>query len=133
MLPVFVVPDFASAPYDSSSSLQNFGDAMGELYDRFAEVGATIFGATPANRDFENGGYNFTKSKFERNGQFMGMMFDQKIQPELSPDRAANWVQQLRDEGFFLAQTGAPLGYDFNEGKRPYPEFCPDQPEASSN
>jgi len=85
----------------------NFGDAMGELYDRFAEVGATIFGAVAASKDFENGGpgYNYTKSKFVRNGMFMGMMFDQKNQEAMSPGRAKDWVQQLRDEGFFTPQS----------------------------
>jgi len=106
----------------------NFGDAMGELYDRFSEVGAKMFGAVPSSKDFENGGpgYNYTKSKFERNGMFMGMMFDEKNQEEMSPGRAKDWVQQLRDEGFFTPQTGEPLGYDFNEDKRTYPESCPD-------
>jgi flavodoxin I len=79
----------------------NFGDAMGELYDRFAEAGATMFGFIPASNDFENGGYNYTKSKFIRNDMFMGMMFDQKSQEELSPGRAQSWVAQLREEGFF--------------------------------
>lgn len=104
----------------------NFGDAMGELYDRFAEAGARMFGSTPENHDFENGGYNFTKSKFVRNGMFMGQIFDNKEQEELSPGRAKYWVRQLRDEGFFKPSGNPPLGYGFNEGKRPYPDFCED-------
>ena len=78
---------------------------MGEIYDKFAERGATMFGFTDANHDPSTGGYNFTHSKFVRNGQFMGKMFDQKSQEELSPGRATEWVAQLRDEGFFPADS----------------------------
>merc|ERR1719401_926718 len=86
----------------------NFGDAMGELYDRFAEAGATMYGFTDGtNTDPAAGGFNYTKSKFVRNGMFMGQMFDQKSQEELSPGRAKDWVQQLRDEGFFPDEADA--------------------------
>jgi len=75
---------------------ENFGDVAGELYDRFAEKGTTVFGFTSTE------GYNpFTASKAIRNGKFVGQVFDQKSQEELSPGRAKNWVAQLREEGFF--------------------------------
>jgi len=84
---------------------ENFGDALGEIYDRLAEAGATLHGFTPENHDPSTGGYNFTHSKFIRNGMFMGKMFDQRVQPELSEGRAQEWIQQLRDEGFFSKST----------------------------
>ena len=33
-------------------------------------------------------GYSYTKSKAERDGRFIGQMFDQKNQADLSEDRA---------------------------------------------
>ena len=36
------------------------------------------------------GGYAYAKSKAERDGRFIGQMFDQKNQAELSPDRAVS-------------------------------------------
>merc|ERR1711935_112579 len=66
-----------SKPQGYSGYGDMFGDAMGEIYDRFAEVGCQMFGFPPANNDIENGGLNFTRSKFIRNGLFMGRMFDQ--------------------------------------------------------
>jgi len=74
---------------------ENFGDAAGELYERFAERGTNMFGFTSTD------GFNFTRSKAIRNGKFIGKLFDHKNQPELSEGRAKEWVQQLRDEGFF--------------------------------
>ncbi len=46
-------------------------------------------------------GYEHTESKAELDGKFVGMMFDEDNQYDLSEERAANWVAQLKEEGFF--------------------------------
>jgi len=74
-------------------------DAAGELYDRFAERGCNMFGFTSTD------GYFYTNSKAVRNGQFIGQMFDEKNQADLSEERANNWVEQLVDEGFFAGKS----------------------------
>jgi len=78
----------------------NFGDVMGELYDRFSEAGATMFGFTDGGESAREE-YNFDKSKAIRNGQFMGKMFDGKSQADENWARATSWVEQLETEGFF--------------------------------
>jgi len=79
-------------------------DVAGELYDLFKAAGCNMFGFTDTD------GYDFITSKAvrngtkaERNGMFVGKMFDQKTQGDLSQDRAVAWVEQLREEGFFGA------------------------------
>lgn len=46
-------------------------------------------------------GYNHVESKAERDGKFIGLMFDEDNQYDLSKERAKNWVAQLKEEGFF--------------------------------
>jgi len=84
----------------------NFGDVMGELYDRFSEVGGNMFGFTDGGDDAKEE-YGFTKSKAIRNGMMVGKMFNEKTQSELSEGRANEWVEQLRDEGFFTVKSTA--------------------------
>jgi len=76
-------------------------DVAGELYDKFEEAGCNLMGFTSTD------GYSYTKSKAERDGQFIGQMFDQKSQADLTEERAKAWVEQLREEGFFEAEGGA--------------------------
>jgi len=73
----------------------NFCDGAGEFYDRFSEAGANMFGFSSTD------GYDYNKTKAVRNGQFIGKMFDQWYQPDETWGRANEWVEQLRDEGFF--------------------------------
>ena len=79
-------------PHSPSQPSQYYCDAAGELYDRFAEWGCTMHGFTSTE------GYAFAKSKAERDGQFVGRMFDQKNQAELSADRAVSGPRALDTE-----------------------------------
>jgi len=83
----------------------NFGDVAGELYERLAEKGSTVFGFTAVNHDLSTGGYNFTSSKAIRNGMFVAKLFHEKEEAELQVGRANEWVEQLRNEGFFTAKS----------------------------
>ena len=56
----------------------------GELYDKFEEAGCNLMGFTSTD------GYSYTNSKAERDGQFIGQMFDQKSQADLTEERAVS-------------------------------------------
>lgn len=79
------------------SSLIVTNDAAGELYDMFMEKGCMVFGFTSTD------GYDHVQSKAERDGKFVGVMFDEDNQYDLSEDHSMAWVSQLTDERFFQA------------------------------
>eukprot|EP00548_Thalassiothrix_antarctica_P014126 CAMPEP_0194175214 /NCGR_PEP_ID=MMETSP0154-20130528/9290_1 /TAXON_ID=1049557 /ORGANISM="Thalassiothrix antarctica, Strain L6-D1" /LENGTH=218 /DNA_ID=CAMNT_0038888939 /DNA_START=102 /DNA_END=758 /DNA_ORIENTATION=- len=74
----------------------NYCDAVGEIYECFMERGAEgNYGKTSTD------GYNYVESKaVDEDGKFLGVVFDQDNQSELSRDRAKAWVRQLKKEGF---------------------------------
>jgi flavodoxin I len=80
---------------DQESYSENYCDAAGELYDLFKGAGATICGFTPTD------GYGHDESKAEVDGKFVGCMFDEDNQYDMSKQRATDWVAQLKTEGFF--------------------------------
>ena len=79
---------------DSSSYSSNFCDAMGELYDCFLAAGAKFYGATSTDV------IEFDDSKAIRDGKFVGMVFDEDNEHELSEGRAKSWIAALKSEGF---------------------------------
>uniref|UniRef100_A0A6T8KKF1 Flavodoxin-like domain-containing protein n=1 Tax=Proboscia inermis TaxID=420281 RepID=A0A6T8KKF1_9STRA len=80
---------------DSASYSEYYCDAAGELYDQFVKAGAKVYGFVSTE------GYEHSASKAEKDGKFVGCMFDEDNQYDLSEERANKWVQQLKDEGFF--------------------------------
>jgi flavodoxin I len=70
----------------------NFGDAVGILADIFEPCGAKLIGFTSTE------GYEFKQSSAIRNNQFMGLMIDEDVQPELSSGRIKNWVKQIKEQ-----------------------------------
>ena len=92
--------DFTNKPIalfgvgDASSYSSNFCDAMGELYDCFLAAGAKFYGATSTDV------IEFDDSKAIRDGKFVGMVFDEDNESELSEGRAKNWIAALKSEGF---------------------------------
>jgi flavodoxin I len=81
---------------DSLSYAENYVDAAGEIFDCFTAGGATCVGAVSTD------GYDHVDSKAVRDGKFVGMMFDEDNQYDLSESRAGAWVEQLKGEGFAL-------------------------------
>mmetsp|Transcript_6622 Transcript_6622/g.16291 ORF Transcript_6622/g.16291 Transcript_6622/m.16291 type:complete len:203 (-) Transcript_6622:221-829(-) len=79
---------------DQQSYGDNYCDAAGELYDLFTAKGAKVFGMTSTE------GYDHTDSKAIVDEKFVGLMFDEDNQYDMSEERAASWVAQLKDEGF---------------------------------
>merc|ERR1712238_552822 len=81
---------------DQSGYADNYCDAAGELYDLFTAKGCKVFGMTSQE------GYEHTESKAIRDEKFVGLMFDEDNQYDMSEDRAKAWVAQLKEEGFPL-------------------------------
>mmetsp|Transcript_8868 Transcript_8868/g.25566 ORF Transcript_8868/g.25566 Transcript_8868/m.25566 type:complete len:200 (+) Transcript_8868:439-1038(+) len=80
---------------DQQSYSDYYCDAAGELYDKFVEKGAKVYGFTSTD------GYEHQDSKAMKDGKFVGCMFDEDNQFDLSAQRAQAWVTQLKEEGFF--------------------------------
>lgn len=80
---------------DQESYGDYYCDAAGELYDKFVEKGCKVYGFTSTD------GYNHSESKAQRDGKFIGVMFDEDNQYDESEGRAQAWVAQLKEEGFF--------------------------------
>lgn len=70
----------------------NFVDGLQVIYSAFGETGATIVGKWPVD------GYDFTESKAVVDGYFVGLALDEDQQAELSEERIAAWVKQLKAE-----------------------------------
>lgn len=72
---------------------ETFTDAMGVLYDKLVERGATGgFGFWPT------AGYSHTASRSQRGAEFCGLALDQENQAHLTEARIAAWCDQLRAE-----------------------------------
>lgn len=67
----------------------HFVDAVGFLYDAFADAGATIVGMTSSE------GYTFKKSKALLGDQFVGLALDEDNQKELSEGRLSDWLDSI--------------------------------------
>ncbi|SFP72580.1 flavodoxin I [Ruminobacter amylophilus] len=71
-----------------------FVDGIGILYTFLKEKGAKLIGRWPAE------GYDFASQLplTDDDTSFVGLALDEDNQPELTPDRAAEWVEQIRQE-----------------------------------
>ena len=81
---------------DQSGYADNYCDAMDELASCFEKQGATVVGA------WSTDGYEHEDSKSVRGDKFIGCAFDEDNQPELSEERAKNWVAQIKGEGITI-------------------------------
>ena len=77
---------------DADGYPDTFLDAIGIIHDRIKDKGATFVGAWPTE------GYNFSASKGVINGKFLGLGIDEENQKNLTADRVAKWVEQLKSE-----------------------------------
>ena len=69
---------------------------MDELKSTFSAQGAEIVGAWSAD------GYDHEESKSIADGKFVGLATDEDNQPEMSEERVAAWVAQIKGEGMPL-------------------------------
>lgn len=68
----------------------SFADGVGLLASYMEELGATIVGETSTE------GYSYEHSVAERDGRFLGLVLDPTNQPELTDQRLAAWLEQLK-------------------------------------
>jgi len=76
-----------------------FVDALGILHKKLKKLGARLVG----NWSVE--GYEFTKSKAFRDGEFVGLVLDQDNQADLTEERLEEWLEQVKPE--LLGETVA--------------------------
>lgn len=69
-----------------------FVDALGKLYHKVAERGATVCGFWPVD------GYTYKNSGAVMNGHFCGLALDQENDRQKTPQRVSSWVEQIRKE-----------------------------------
>jgi flavodoxin I len=81
---------------DQSGYADNFCDAMDELASCFKKQGAEIIGSWPLD------GYDHEESKSIDGGKFIGLACDEDNQPDLSEERVATWISQIKGEGMPL-------------------------------
>ena len=74
---------------DQEEYCDNFLDAMGTIYDKVLESGATVVGAWPTD------GYEFEESTAVRNGEFVGLALDEENQDDLHDERIAKWIELI--------------------------------------
>lgn len=74
---------------DQESYPDTFADAMGFVYDTFKSLGFNMTGEFPVN------GYEFLHSRAERNGEFVGLVIDERNQPGLTEGRVIAWLKNL--------------------------------------
>lgn len=72
---------------DQEEYCDNFLDAMGTIYDKVIESGATVVGSWPSD------GYDFEESSAIRNGEFVGLALDEDNQDDLSDERISAWIE----------------------------------------
>ena len=77
---------------DADGYPDTFQDALGIIYDRIKDKGATFVGAWPTD------GYNFDASKGVVNGKFLGLALDEDNQSALTAGRVEKWAAQLKGE-----------------------------------
>lgn len=86
---------------DQEGYPDEFVDALGILYKKFKKMGVKPIGAWPTD------GYEFAKSKAVIDGEFVGLVIDQDNQEDLTDERVAEWVTQVKPE---LSSAAAAAG-----------------------
>lgn len=77
---------------DADGYPDTFVDAIGIIYERIANTGATFFGAWPTED------YTFDESKGVVNGKFLGLVVDEDNESDKTDERVAAWVKQIKGE-----------------------------------
>lgn len=69
-----------------------FVDHIGTLAKELEKAGATLTGMVDTK------GYEFDASEAVADGKFMGLPIDEDFEPELSDQRIAKWIAQIKPE-----------------------------------
>ncbi len=78
---------------DQEDHGETYANALGILYDKAVEKGATVVGSWPTE------GYEQTESNSVRDGSFVGLALDDNNQADLTDERIKKWVEQIKKEG----------------------------------
>lgn len=74
---------------DQEEYCESFLDAMGTIYNKITQSGATVVGSWPTD------GYEFSESTALRDGKFVGLGIDEDNQSELTDERINNWIELI--------------------------------------
>ena len=77
---------------DQSSYPDTFVDSLGILYEALKNSGAEFIGKWPLE------GYEYSESKAEKDGSFVGLPLDEDGQSELTDDRIEKWVNTIKSQ-----------------------------------
>jgi len=77
---------------DSSSYSDTFGDALGKIYEVIKNKGIKLIGKTSVE------GYTFDSSEAIVEGQFVGLLIDEDNESNLTDQRVAIWLEDLKKE-----------------------------------
>ena len=77
---------------DACNYPDTFVDGLDDLYKAVTQAGATVVGAVPAE------GYLCDDSRALRDGVFIGLPIDEDSQSEMTDERLAAWIGQLREQ-----------------------------------
>lgn len=75
---------------DQENYYDEFVNAMGTMYEALESKGANIIGFTSTQ------GYEYEESTAELDGKFVGLVLDEDNQPELTDERIANWISDIK-------------------------------------
>jgi len=78
---------------DQQEYAHEFVDAMGILYEKFEDQGASFIGT------WSTEGYEYDISRAETDdGDFVGLVLDQDNQSDLTKERVETWVEQIKPD-----------------------------------
>ncbi|MGL6314855.1 flavodoxin [Vibrio sp. WXL103] len=77
---------------DQVNYADEFVDGLGELFDCVVDCGANVVGS------WSTDGYEFNDSTAVEEDKFVGLVIDKDNQSNLSEDRVATWVEQIKGE-----------------------------------
>ncbi|MDU1889265.1 MAG: flavodoxin [Dysgonomonas sp.] len=75
---------------DSSSYSDTFGDALAKIYDEIKGKGCQLIGQVSTD------GYTYDSSEAVVDGQFLGLLIDNDNESNLTDQRIAAWVEDLK-------------------------------------
>jgi len=77
---------------DQSSYPDTFADSLGILYGAIENSGAVFIGSWPCD------GYDYSKSRAEKNGSFVGLVLDEDNQPDMTEERIRQWDDIIKSQ-----------------------------------
>merc|ERR1719433_2091227 len=91
---------------DSQGYGDNFCDGIEELHETFKAAGAKMVGYV------DSSGYEFSESKSDAGGKFLGLPLDQDNEDDKTEERVAAWVTQIKSEGMPIAAFASEALFD---------------------